>query len=825
MDSTTKKGNRFRDLLVVMLEAAGFAAETEVRIGHKKADTRWRREEIDGPVRYLVEAKDYDSTLGLEECRDFLSDYGTLVSSGQADKAWLVSKGPISPDGRLLVDSNGHLKAMTFEEFQRRLLGMDKYLQELISSYENSALSGWYIPPHTEEGADIETLVRTWIHEPDALPLAIVAGYGKGKSTFAKSFAAALAREALADQTKRIPILVSLGDIVDEQSLEGLLGKVFASGPVARGYNFGLFEKLNQAGRFLVIFDGFDEMKHGMTLARFEAMIVELMRLDRGEAKLIILGRDTAFQDDYEFKSIIMGRQITAGGQEVAASGRRPFRQLKVRDFSLEEARQFVERYFPIAAKEVHRGGNLPDDVWLASRISELTSGSLDELLVRPVHAQMLCQIATAHDVSLANLSKFRLFDLFVHFLLDREVRKRGRDDRFSLDVRRQFNSALALWLWEQGGVSTVSLSSVPMDLCKRAAAGVNHDYDESSLRKELIAGCLVEKGTSGTIYFGHRSLHEFLVAEELVVTDLRGNRGANQNNAIWYLSLTNPEIDSFIIDKARYSEESLLVVRRWFDILIDARLLMPRAVLRLFVELVLQFTEEIIPRSDEPWFAWLRYFVANRGVEFSPRSVRAIEELIALVQGNVLLGEEQQAAILLLMAEVLARTSRDRNLRAAPLIAAWLAPAWLRNVVEDVQNTRGNDKIYVQPDQDLLLWAFLHAGQVKMAPPTVRIDLVELRRRVESVFQFGLAETEDLDALDDTFVIEVATQTMYRSWELRESELDRVRPFFTDARVRNRLRPFEVVRKGRPRKVEPMQTSIAANSRSVLKLPKPLST
>src|SRR5262249_45742927 len=54
----------------------------------------------------------------------------------------------------------------------------------------------------------------------------------------------------------------------------------------------------------------------GMTLVRLEANMTELMRLDRGAAKLVILGRDTAFHDDYEFKFIIQGRQMTAADVE-----------------------------------------------------------------------------------------------------------------------------------------------------------------------------------------------------------------------------------------------------------------------------------------------------------------------------------------------------------------------------------------------------------------------------------------------------------------------------------------------------------------------------
>lgn len=549
MTSTIEKGDTFRDLIVSMLEAAGFAAETEGREDFKKVDARWLRQEIDGLVKSYVETKDYAGTLGKAECLEFLAEYGTLVENGRADRAWLISKGPISPDGRAAVDAKRGLKALTFAEFQRRILGLDAYLQEQVAKYETEGIANWDIPPHTDVGVELEDAVRTWIGEADALPLAIVAGYGKGKSTFACHLCAALAQEALNDQSRRAPVLVPLGEIVDEQSLEGLLGKVFASRAIVHGYNFGLFEKLNQAGLFVVIFDGFDEMKHGMTLGRFESMINELMRLDRGQAKLVVLGRDTAFHDDYEFKAIILGRQRTSGGQEVAARGRRPFEPISVRDFTLVEARQFVEKYFPIVAREAARGSDSPiDESWIAARTAELLAGSFDTLLVRPVHAQMLCQIATDRDLALANLSKYGLFDRFVHFLLDREVKKRGRDQKFSLEVRRQFNRALALWLWEQGGVSTVTLASVPAQLCRRATAGVQHDYDDNALRKELTAGCLVEKGTSGTIFFGHRSLQEFLVAEELIETDL-GRTSPDDQSALWPLSLATPEVASFVAE------------------------------------------------------------------------------------------------------------------------------------------------------------------------------------------------------------------------------------------------------------------------------------
>ncbi|WP_129591048.1 hypothetical protein [Bradyrhizobium shewense] len=128
-----------------MLEAAGFAAESEVREDFKKADARWWREEIDGRMTQLLETKNYDGTLGKSECTEFTAEYGGLVRSGKAHRAWLISKGPISPDGRALVDNEPGLKAMTFAEFQRRLLGVDRYIQDLVAAYDAERIGEWYV--------------------------------------------------------------------------------------------------------------------------------------------------------------------------------------------------------------------------------------------------------------------------------------------------------------------------------------------------------------------------------------------------------------------------------------------------------------------------------------------------------------------------------------------------------------------------------------------------------------------------------------------------------------------------------------------------------
>lgn len=64
-------------------------------------------------------------------------------------------------------------------------------------------------------------------------------------------------------------------------------------------------------------------MKHGLTPAKFQQVLTELMRLDEGDARILLVGRDTAFHDEDEFRAIVAGIQRTGAGRKIVAPGRR----------------------------------------------------------------------------------------------------------------------------------------------------------------------------------------------------------------------------------------------------------------------------------------------------------------------------------------------------------------------------------------------------------------------------------------------------------------------------------------------------------------------
>lgn len=790
--STTDKGNAFRDALEKVLSAAGFTTTVETKVGHKNVDVSavWTRDAITGVQRFAFEAKDFNGTLPAKECSEFATDHLPYLQTGDLDQAWLISNGPIAPGGRSIEDLHRGLQIMTFIELQRRLLLIDAYLKDLVEQHDSSQLTKYYVRPETSDGEDLEQHVEQWLAAEDAPPLFVLGAYGKGKSTFATHLAAGMARRALQDPTARAPILVRLGEIADEQSIEGLLGKVLASQHRVTNYHFETFQALNRNGRFLIIYDGFDEMKHGLTPAKFQQVLLELMRLDEGGARVLVLGRDTAFHNEDEFRAIVDGVQRTGAGREIAAPGRRPYRHVEIRGFTADEARGFVAAYLPIRA-QAERDGPATDAAWIAQRVAELSTGRFDRLLERPVHAQMLCEIAVQPDQLRADMSVYELFDSFVHLLIHRELEKKGRDRSFPLEARRRFNAHLAWWLWEKGGTSTTTLADIPQSICDAATKDLSHSLSREETRRELIQGCLVEKGVS-TIYF-HRSLQEFLAAEHLIETDLLKSAGSTN----WLREVTaavTPEVIEFVVAGADVSQARRDRALGWLRQLAEApadQVEIPG--FDLFTQLARSMNVTIKNPMDSPWLVWLAFFQRTGARDFAfrgPNTFPVLADLLTAARGA---SREAQAATIYLLCRLLFHHAENNGLFTA--IAAMVPASTLAEAVERARSKKSEKQIILHGG-NFMLWSLLRAWEVKLLEDLqmLSIDVVRLHHDAMTAMQYGFGQ----DASGEIKAVVFPVQALYRAMSqlkppVSDRTIDGIRPFFNDADIRKAIAPIAV--------------------------------
>ena len=99
--------------------------------------------------------------------------------------------------------------------------------------------------------------LQSWMQSAEPKPVAILGGYGAGKTSLAKCIISAQAAEALRNPAARRPILVPLGNFVRASTLANLLAGMFTNEYGIEGFSLPRLLALNDKGRLLIVLDGF----------------------------------------------------------------------------------------------------------------------------------------------------------------------------------------------------------------------------------------------------------------------------------------------------------------------------------------------------------------------------------------------------------------------------------------------------------------------------------------------------------------------------------------------------------------------------------------
>ena len=528
-------GSALRNEAASYLQTIHGDARVELEVCGKKVDIVCKVSRHGKATDLYVEVKDYGRALGRTDLALIHADYSGLLGKGQSASLLVVTRRGLSTSGETFIDSQPSMFHQTIWEIEDEVLGLLPYVQDQTRQFEVDGLNRYYIPARARQahyddehkralrGDDVSLFeaVQDWLVENRPPPLAILGGYGAGKSSFAKRLMADQANKALSDPTARRPVLIKLGNITRSSSLDSLLGSLFTSEYVVRGYSFPRFKELNAKGRLLIILDGFDEMKHAMTWTEFRNEIQELNALNDGESRVLLLGRPTAFTSDDEHLEVLRGRRRIAGGTRRLHDWPE-FREYDLEPFTRAERIKFVEQL--LLSIELDRCGEALSDAQILSvkgRAQEVNALAdlEDEVFGKPVHAKILVDLAVDPDFDPSafkgNVTRWSLYSEFFAMLARRETSKAARSP-IEGDHRLEFLRRVALWLWEErDGMTSFRASDIPTQTFMDLPDG-DADNPEDK-RREYLAGAFLERKAADTFFFPHRSFAEFLIAEHLV--------------------------------------------------------------------------------------------------------------------------------------------------------------------------------------------------------------------------------------------------------------------------------------------------------------------
>ncbi|WP_289027822.1 NACHT domain-containing protein [uncultured Paraglaciecola sp.] len=546
--NTVKKGDELRDKVFRLCVAAGMKdVDREHSVGGKSADVYFEHSTgFEGIRRYAIECKNYRKPLGEPIWNEIYAGYYSRKT--EFDKLLVISEHGITENFRKAVELHKDwVSHYTWQQFLFSLIDFKNYFQSLSYLNKDEALNQYYIPPKTTAGNDIEKEVIQWVNGKSNQPLAFLAGYGMGKSSLAKHLASTLAPLFIEAQFPRIPVYIRLGDLFNQQDINSLIITYFASEHQVGGMSPTLFKEMNRLGLLLIIFDGFDEMKHGMTERDFKRIFTEIKKLVDGDSRVMVLGRPSALASDSD-RAVLFGSKesksvVDAIRDEVV------FKEVTIAEFDDSQLEKFVNHYLDLLnIKRTENGKIELTQETIEQRAEEVLLEQFKELIRRPVHAEMLCKIAIAYpEQALTQTSRYQLYQSFVSLFLDREAGKQARE-AIEESQRLSFMKDVAWHFWPDKGhqgftINQVKSSSIAMPEKERPS---------DDIYREMLIGSLIEQKDENLYFFAHRSFQEYLVAE-FIINIPRFNRNIDKLNT--KLSI---EIVSFINDSGYLDEVAI---------------------------------------------------------------------------------------------------------------------------------------------------------------------------------------------------------------------------------------------------------------------------
>lgn len=656
-------GKDFEDETAYFLALANFEVQRELVLGYKKIDLYIVQHTLGSTRRIAVECKAHGRRLTQAEVNSIYSNYKPLFDSNQIDGILLVTRNGLAPSALSMVNATREMSHMTSSELFDLVMDFRPYLHGLLRQFDEHGLSSYYIPPLTQDGEGLEDKIWAWIESPEVGPLAILGSYGTGKTTIAKRMAHLLASQVKERSSSRIPILVRLGEISSEQSLEGLLGKLFTAHTIVRNYTFDLFMSLNALGRFVIFLDGFDEMKHALSWTEFKYNFRQLNRLVSQNSKVLVLGRPTAFLNDDEYRFALRGIR-SVGGVDLREPDWPEYKELHLAPFSEEQARAFLKRYLshklrttqnPAEAQKIRHV--------LDNKIDKIFEREFSDLSRRPVQLKILAEILPSWENSVEDLTVSRLYSYFIDLIIERELEKMARQ-RFDVKTRRDFARELAMFLWRNHGEMSITADSIPKEIIKKYAKG---DDDLDAVKRDLVSACFLDRKLGDSLFFPHRSFQEFLVAESLLSDLTQGDLRFPAASAI-----ANEEVVDFMEDMI-----TLETLQRW-----EERFERSQGTLsRRFAELWLSQPGSVdylwrrIGKNTSPWYPAILTLADYSGRLGSRRS-----ELKDIVLDRIVGPVGQSALVYLWCSLMLAGPEVGKAFRRITKVESYLPPGALRS-------------------------------------------------------------------------------------------------------------------------------------------------
>jgi len=473
----------------------------------------------------------------------FLRRLENLQRERRVDFGMIITDAGLAPSAQKLAEDYGW-EMQRYDDLLAGLMDFSVYLDRRINDFTKPrpetdlpALQEYYVALKARDergGEDAATFdlfahVQQWIAQPSpAPPLMLLGEYGTGKTTFCRKLAFELAQNYQQAQDRlaagmplhgtrpRLPLLINLLDFVENRKLEALITHYLDRHCGVERPRYDLFEALNEAGRLVIILDGFDEMAVRVDASTLDKHLHQIEQLVKPrESRVLLTGRPEFFMSRKELE-----RALWPHEQQILASRFKNFSARRLLLWDEEQIQNFLNRFTE------HLPNRLGDGKAYYEQIQKI-SGFYDDLAQRAVLLEMIAQTLPLFNEA-TPLTRTNLYQRYLERELERQRLKKGRELLLDDATRFALLQELAASSYQREGngidypaAETLVKPKLPPE--ETTPAKTEHHT------REFLQCSFLRPGPGDLFVFSHRSFRGYLAAKEILPRLLDGTAAAQK--------------------------------------------------------------------------------------------------------------------------------------------------------------------------------------------------------------------------------------------------------------------------------------------------------
>ncbi|MFJ5529098.1 NACHT domain-containing protein [Streptomyces sp. NPDC093261] len=438
-----------------------------------------------------------------------------LVDEAGAAEGWGIAQLRVSKAAKNQAAQSGDvLFCYSFDDLIDLEADFEPYIDWLEQEVRDRHIDSRFVPlscrkeevdPRTDKAFETSTYgwqdggldnyVDAWLADPVKKHLSLLGEFGMGKSWFALHLAGRLAAgwkdaKERGVARPRIPLVIPLRDYAKQTSVSALLSEFFFNKHPIGIRDYEVFSVLNRMGRFLLIFDGFDEMASRTDRNTMVANFWELAKVAEPGAKVLLSSRTEYFPEAKEARDLFGARVSTSVAS--APSDGPTFEIVELMPFDDEQIRQMLSHLLT------------PEKLAVV-----MDHEDVRDLMRRPVMSELVIDALPEIEQGAAiNLARIYLYA--VKRKMDRDV---SSHRTFTSRSDKLFFLCEVAWEMIRTNQLTLNYRDFPDKLRACFGSVVANSKDLDYWEQDMRNQSMLVRNSRGDYGPSHKSLLEFFVA------------------------------------------------------------------------------------------------------------------------------------------------------------------------------------------------------------------------------------------------------------------------------------------------------------------------